>query len=95
MFCNQHSAKCVVRAKQDCTIQVYSASCCMGWLHGCVMPRRAVAYVCQNFTCQAPTSDPEQVLALLLQGRSQPLDAGAPGAEPRLKEFDISGLVKP
>lgn len=35
----------------------------------------ATAYVCQNFTCKAPTSDPGKVSALLAQPRSGPAPA--------------------
>jgi uncharacterized protein YyaL (SSP411 family) len=54
---------------------------------------RPAAFVCQNFTCQAPTSDPGKVQELLRQGRTVPA-GGGPAGNARLKEVDISSLVK-
>jgi hypothetical protein len=34
------------------------------------MARRATAYVCQDFTCKAPTSDPVKLRSLLEESRT-------------------------
>ncbi len=56
-----------------------------------------MAFVCQNFTCQAPTSEPAKVRELLQQRRG-PTGASAAGSGPlkgtvRLNEVDISSLT--
>lgn len=48
----------------------------------------ATAFVCQNFTCKAPTSDPEKLKAALAEARS------APSAAPVLGQVDLSALGK-
>lgn len=56
---------------------------------------RAVAYVCQNYTCQAPTSDAAQVAHLLHQGRHwAPSVTAQPADAPRLTAVDISKLTR-
>jgi uncharacterized protein YyaL (SSP411 family) len=45
---------------------------------------KAVAYVCQNFTCQAPTSDPTALEQLLAQ---------TPPA-PKISNFKIGSMTK-
>eukprot|EP00208_Stichococcus_sp_RCC1054_P002857 CAMPEP_0206140746 /NCGR_PEP_ID=MMETSP1473-20131121/10535_1 /ASSEMBLY_ACC=CAM_ASM_001109 /TAXON_ID=1461547 /ORGANISM="Stichococcus sp, Strain RCC1054" /LENGTH=783 /DNA_ID=CAMNT_0053535017 /DNA_START=195 /DNA_END=2546 /DNA_ORIENTATION=+ len=55
---------------------------------------RAVAYVCHNFTCKAPTSDPAKVKELLREDHpSRPNSSTAPSAVPRLSEIDISSII--
>ncbi len=65
-----------------------------GWFHVSIrlICCRAVAYVCQNFTCQAPTSDPERVRELLGPSRGGPPDGDL--GTPRLTQVDISTLTK-
>ena len=48
----------------------------------------ATAFVCQNFTCKAPTRDPAKLTAALREGRS------APQAKAVLQPVDLSGLTK-
>ncbi|BDA44314.1 Spermatogenesis-associated protein 20 [Coccomyxa sp. Obi] len=48
----------------------------------------ATAFVCQNFTCKAPTSDPKKLKAALAEARS------APSAAPVLGQVDLSALGK-
>lgn len=55
---------------------------------------RSAAFVCQNFTCLAPTADPARVRELLQQSRG-PAAGGSAGADgARLQEVDLSSLVK-
>jgi uncharacterized protein YyaL (SSP411 family) len=49
-----------------------------------------VALVCQNYTCQSPTSDPEKVIQLLQQEARAVTGAGAPAGPTNLKE--VTGL---
>ena len=48
----------------------------------------ATAFVCQNFTCKAPTSNPEKLKAALAESRS------VPSAAPVLGQVDLSAFGK-
>ncbi len=48
----------------------------------------ATAFVCQNFTCKAPTTDPQKLKAALGEARS------APSTTPVLGQIDLSSLGK-
>ncbi|CAL5218409.1 g85 [Coccomyxa viridis] len=49
--------------------------------------RPATAYVCQNFTCKAPTTDPQKLRASLAESQ-QP-----PSTKPLTQQIDLSGLT--
>ena len=48
----------------------------------------ATAFVCQNFTCKAPTRDPAKLRAALAEGRA------APKLAPVLQPVDLGGIGK-
>ncbi len=50
--------------------------------------RPATAYVCQNFTCKAPTIDPEKLKAALKEP-SQPVSTSA---RPVTEQIDLGSL---
>ena len=45
-----------------------------------------MAYVCQNFTCKAPTTDPQKLKSSLAESQ-QPLSK-----KPLTQQIDLSGL---
>lgn len=57
-----------------------------GHFHGAAGGGAPVALVCQNFTCQSPTSDPGKVIQLLKQEMRAVTGAGAPAGPADLKE---------
>lgn len=57
-------------------------------MHALQADSPATAFVCQNFTCKAPTTDPQNLKAALVEARS------APSTPPVLGQVDLDALGK-
>jgi hypothetical protein len=58
--------------------------------HSCSPSTRATAFICQDFTCKAPTTEPNAVKEMLRERRS----TGGAAGRVQIMPVDLGGITK-